>query len=260
MHTLLHFDVYYPALNCQQGEKGRLYTLKKWHWGMDLAAGHSRPSPCLSPSTHPYSAVLLFCPGLFLSKSTTAGRIFLSPSPLSWIDNKTIRRKRNGNQNICQNTRQSPFLWQQMEKLPCLLWPANECIPSLHLGSIHSQAIINMWALLCSHNSLNSCGKRSPQDLEPGCRDLLPVTRKSFREVGHWCCAIKPGSQTVLQLRCPMGLKSGLCARPVKFFYTPRKAFLHGPSFVHTDMSCWYKKGCSFKLGELYSRYWLPCV
>jgi hypothetical protein len=55
-------------------------------------------------------------------------------------------------------------------------------------------------------------------------------------EVGHWCWAIRPGSQSVFQLISKMfdGVEVRALCRPVKFFHTSvNKPFLYGPRFVY---------------------------
>ena len=58
----------------------------------------------------------------------------------------------------------------------------------------------------------------------------------SISEVGHWCRAIRPGSQSAFQFipKSFDGVEVRALCRPVKFFHTNlNKPFLYGPRFVH---------------------------
>ena len=71
--------------------------------------------------------------------------------------------------------------------------------------------------------------------LEHCCGDLIPIQPKEH-EVGHWCWAIRPGSQSAFQF-IPKVFNEvevrALC-RPVKFFHTDLdKPFLYGHCSMH---------------------------
>ena len=70
--------------------------------------------------------------------------------------------------------------------------------------------------------------------LEHCCGDLLPFSHRSISEVGHWCWAIRPGSQSAFQFIPKVfdGVEVRALCRPVKFFHTD-KPFLYGLRLVH---------------------------
>ena len=72
--------------------------------------------------------------------------------------------------------------------------------------------------------------------LEHCCRDLIPFSHKRISEVGHWCWAIRSGSQSAFQfiLKVFDGVDVRALCGPVKFFHTDLDSpFLYGPHFVH---------------------------
>ena len=78
------------------------------------------------------------------------------------------------------------------------------------------------------------------------CEDLLPFNHKRISEVGHWCWAIRGGSQSTFQFIQKVfdGVVVRTLCRPVKFFHTDLdKPFLYGPRFVHGAYSCWTGNG-----------------
>ena len=65
---------------------------------------------------------------------------------------------------------------------------------------------------------------------------MLPFSHKSITEVGHWCWAIRSGTQSAFQfiLKVFDGVEVRALCRPIKFFHTDLdKPFLYGPRFVH---------------------------
>jgi hypothetical protein len=90
--------------------------------------------------------------------------------------------------------------------------------------------------------------------LEHCCGDLLPFSNKSISEVGHWCWAIRPSSQSAFQFIQKVfdGVEVRALCRPVKFFHVDfDKPFLYGPHFLHRGIvmqeraspSCCHKFG-----------------
>lgn len=49
-----------------------------------------------------------------------------------------------------------------------------------------------------------STGKAFLKSLQPGCRDLLSFSHKTFAEVGCWCSQLKPGSRSAFQFIAEM--------------------------------------------------------
>lgn len=75
---------------------------------------------------------------------------------------------------------------------------------------------------------------------EPSCGDFLSFCHRGISEVGHWCWAIRSGSQSAFQL-IPVvlgGVEVSPRCRPIKFPHTKpgKKAFLYKRGFVHSDV------------------------
>ena len=89
--------------------------------------------------------------------------------------------------------------------------------------------------------------------LEHCCGDFLPFSHKSISEVGHWCWAIRPGSQSAFQFIPKVfdGIEARALCRPVKFFHADLdKPFLYRSCFVHRGIvrkgpspNCYHKFG-----------------
>ena len=87
----------------------------------------------------------------------------------------------------------------------------------------HSKIMgINMELVpLCCYNSLHFSGRLSTR-----CWNIAAGTcfhsATSVTEVGHWCCAIRPDSQSVVQFIPKVfdGVEVRALCRPVKFFHT----------------------------------------
>ncbi len=77
-------------------------------------------------------------------------------------------------------------------------------------------------------------------------------------KVRHWCCTIKPGSQSLHQFIPNMfdGVEFSALCGPVKFFHTKLiQPCLYGPCFVYWRTTSWNRKGpspnCSHKFGSI---------
>lgn len=85
--------------------------------------------------------------------------------------------------------------------------------------------------------------------MEPGCRDLFPVSHQSINEVSHRCWVIRPGLQLAFQfipkLLDGVEVRALLC---VKSSRPSRNQFVYGPGFVHRS---YWKKGPSTKSQSL---------
>lgn len=87
-------------------------------------------------------------------------------------------------------------------------------ITKLATGAIVWHLIPKPLALICCYGSLHSSEKALHKILEPGYRDFLQFSHKCVSEVHRWCCAIRPGSESVLPFISKVfsGVRSELCA------------------------------------------------
>jgi hypothetical protein len=103
------------------------------------------------------------------------------------------------------------------------------------------------WSPLCCYNSLHSSGEGFPLNVGTLLQgDLLPFSHKCISEVGHWCWAIRPGSQSQCfnsSQRCLMGLRSGMCAGQLSS-YEPISTnhFCMDLALCTGALSCWNRK------------------
>lgn len=81
-------------------------------------------------------------------------------------------------------------------------------------------------ALICCYGSLHSSEKALHKILEPGYRHFLQFSHKCVSEVRRWCCAIRPGSESVLPFISKVfsGARSELCAGKPRLPLTGTKA------------------------------------
>ncbi len=83
-----------------------------------------------------------------------------------------------------------------------------------HTGQRHVDIRTSHPYVIFEHLILKNMGMNVPpvkvfrNILAPGCRDLLPLSRKSISEVQHWCWAIRPGSQEPFRF-IPKGVRWG---------------------------------------------------
>ena len=136
--------------------------------------------------------------------------------------------------------------------------------------TFHSKSMgINMGLYpLRRYNSLHSSGKAFYLMLEHCCGDLLPISHKSISGVGHWCWAIRPGSQSAFQFipKVINVVEIRAMCKPIMFFHTDleKNPFLYGPHWRWTGaFSCWNRKGpspnCCLKL-EAHNRLECHCM
>lgn len=105
----------------------------------------------------------------------------------------------------------SPYCrWNTALLEGCILHYMAESMWTLNFTPTYN-SIPKPQAFIYYYNKLHSSGKVFHHILDPGCRDLVPLSSKSLGEVVHCCWVIRPGFQFVFQF-IPKGFRSGLCA------------------------------------------------
>lgn len=96
---------------------------------------------------------------------------------------------------------------------------------------------LKAWSSNHSYVAVKAFSAPLEKDLGPGCRDFLPFSNDSISVAGHWCWAIRPGSQSALEF-ISKGVERGWGPRsvPTRFFSSKlRKPFLYRPHWVQGD-------------------------